>query len=95
VALPETGVVVLTDARLMMFEGGRRGATLTPVLGDLAVAVDRQQVRLVAYDNGGQGWQTLSFHLDDGRTLPVAVPKRDVGQWLEQFPSADGDPELA
>lgn len=88
-------MVVLTDARLMIFEGARRGATLTPVLGDLAVAVDRQQARSVAYDDAGQGWQTLTFHLDDGRALPVAVPIRDVGQWLEQFPSPDADPELA
>lgn len=54
-----------------------------------------QQVRSVAYDNSGQGWQTLTFKLDDGRTLPLAVPKRDVGQWLEQFPGLDDDPELA
>lgn len=49
----------------------------------------------MAYDNSGQGWQTLTFKLDDGRTLPLAVPKRDVGQWLEQFPGLDDDPELA
>ena len=68
---------------------------LGPQLGDLVVAVGRNHVRSMAYDNSGTGWQTLTFALDDGRTLPVAVPKRDVGRWLEQFATPDDDPTPA
>jgi hypothetical protein len=83
--VPRAGLLVLTDRRLLLFDGGRRPGR---VVDGLVGAVPREDVLSVTNNSVGDGWRTLRVALVDGRRLAVAVHARDVGPWLEMFRSA-------